>query len=104
MLISSLFWHTQGFFRYWTPKVKKWLVELSQAEAEKETKLKGILQRLVGSFCEHHNKWRQLVSATAGFPTNLVLVLKYEIQYVNILLLFEFQVSRVIYRSQLNFC
>lgn len=55
----------KGFFRYWTPKIKKHLTELSQAEAEKEAKLKSILQRLVGHFCEHHNKWRQLVSATA---------------------------------------
>ncbi|KAG9457908.1 hypothetical protein H6P81_002416 [Aristolochia fimbriata] len=55
----------KGFFRYWTPKIKELLTELSQAAAAKESKLKTILQRLVGQFCEHHIKWRQLVSTTA---------------------------------------
>ncbi|XP_050237496.1 DNA mismatch repair protein MSH6 [Mercurialis annua] len=55
----------KGFFRYWTPSIKKFLVELSQAEVEKESTLKSILQRLIVQFCEHHDKWRQLVSATA---------------------------------------
>ncbi|KAK2649644.1 hypothetical protein Ddye_017133 [Dipteronia dyeriana] len=55
----------KGLFRYWTPNIKKLLGELSQAESEKESALKSILQRLIGQFCEHHNKWRQLVSATA---------------------------------------
>ncbi|XXG53994.1 hypothetical protein AAC387_Pa03g1985 [Persea americana] len=65
----------KGFFRYWTPKIKKWLVELSQAEAEKETRFRGILQRLVGRFCEHHNKWRQLVSATAELDVLISLAI-----------------------------
>lgn len=56
----------QGFFRYWTPDIKKLVGELSQAEQEKESLLKSILQRLVCRFCEHHIKWKQLVSATAG--------------------------------------
>ncbi|KAK2970286.1 hypothetical protein RJ640_021748, partial [Escallonia rubra] len=55
----------KGFFRYWTPVIKKLLGGLSQAESEKELKLKSILQRLIGRFCEHHNMWRQLVSTTA---------------------------------------
>ncbi|XP_068662211.1 DNA mismatch repair protein MSH6 isoform X2 [Aristolochia californica] len=55
----------KGFFRYWTPKIKELLAELSQAEAAKEFKLKTILQRLIGQFCEHHIKWRQLVCTTA---------------------------------------
>ncbi|XP_042414294.1 DNA mismatch repair protein MSH6 isoform X1 [Zingiber officinale] len=55
----------KGYFRYWTPKIKKLLAELSQAEAEKESALKGILQRLIGQFSEHHTKWRQLVFVTA---------------------------------------
>ncbi|XP_043720613.1 DNA mismatch repair protein MSH6 [Telopea speciosissima] len=55
----------KGFFRYWTPKIKKLLGELSQAEAEKETKLKSILQQLIGQFCVHHIQWRQLISVTA---------------------------------------
>ncbi|XP_042476035.1 DNA mismatch repair protein MSH6 [Macadamia integrifolia] len=55
----------KGFFRYWTPKIKKLLGELSQAEAEKETKLKSILQQLIGQFCVHHIEWRQLISVTA---------------------------------------
>lgn len=58
--------YPQGYFRYWTPVIKKLLGELSQAESEKESKLKSILQRLVGRFSEHHNMWRQLVSTTAG--------------------------------------
>ena len=59
----------QGFYRYWTPYIKKLLAELSQAESEKESTLKDILQRLVGRFCEHHDKWRHLVSAIAGLST-----------------------------------
>lgn len=56
----------QGVFRYWTPTIKKLLKELSQAKSEKESALKSISQRLIGRFCEHQEKWRQLVSATAG--------------------------------------
>ncbi|KAL2556591.1 DNA mismatch repair protein MSH6 [Forsythia ovata] len=52
----------KGFFRYWTPVIKNLIGKLSQAESEKESKLKTILQRLIGKFCEHHNKWRQLIS------------------------------------------
>ncbi|KAF2304770.1 hypothetical protein GH714_037905 [Hevea brasiliensis] len=52
----------KGFYRYWTPSIKKLLGELSQSESEKESTLKSILQRLIGRFCEHHDKWRQLVS------------------------------------------
>lgn len=55
----------KGFSRYWTPVIKKLLGELSQAESEKETKLKSILQRLIERFCENHIKWRQLVSTIA---------------------------------------
>ncbi|KAL1198069.1 DNA mismatch repair protein MSH6 [Cardamine amara subsp. amara] len=55
----------KGFFRYWTPTIKKLLKELSQAKSEKELALKSISQRLIGRFCEHQEKWRQLVSATA---------------------------------------
>lgn len=40
--------------------------ELSQAETEKESKLKSILQRLIGRFCEHHSIWRELISTIAG--------------------------------------
>lgn len=40
--------------------------ELTQVEAVKESKLKCILQDLIGRFCEHHTKWRNLVSAVAG--------------------------------------
>lgn len=56
----------QGYFRYWNPVLKKLIGELSQADSEKESKLKSILQRLIGRFCEHHNKWRELVCITAG--------------------------------------
>lgn len=61
----------QGFFRYWTPAIKKLIGELSQAEAEKELKLKSILQRLIGRFCENHVKWRQMVSTIAGIDAHL---------------------------------
>ena len=73
-LPPSPFCDMQGFFGYWTPKIKKLIGELSQAESEKESKLKSILQRLVGRFSEHHNKWRQLVSTVAGtytFPLHM---------------------------------
>ncbi|OVA16806.1 DNA mismatch repair protein MutS [Macleaya cordata] len=65
----------KGFFRYWTPQIKKLLGELSQAEAEKESKLKSILQRLIGCFCEHHVRWRQLVSATAELDVLISLAI-----------------------------
>ncbi|KAH6813900.1 MUTS-like protein 6 [Perilla frutescens var. frutescens] len=55
----------KGFFRYWTPVIKHLIGELSQAESEKESKLKSILQRLIERFCENHIKWRQLVSTVA---------------------------------------
>ncbi|ESW35166.1 hypothetical protein PHAVU_001G212500 [Phaseolus vulgaris] len=55
----------KGFFRYWTPDIKIYLKELSQAELERESLLKNTLQRLIGRFCENHTKWKQLVSATA---------------------------------------
>ncbi|XP_062143527.1 DNA mismatch repair protein MSH6 [Alnus glutinosa] len=65
----------KGFFRYWTPNIKKLVGELSQAESEKESSLKSILQRLIGHFCEHHDKWRQLVSATAELDVLISLAI-----------------------------
>ncbi|XAR61404.1 hypothetical protein NMG60_11035096 [Bertholletia excelsa] len=65
----------KGFFRYWTPDIKKLIGELSQAESEKESKLKSILQRLVGRFCEHHDKWRQLVSTVAELDVLISLAI-----------------------------
>ncbi|XP_022757900.1 DNA mismatch repair protein MSH6 isoform X2 [Durio zibethinus] len=65
----------KGFFRYWTPYIKKSLGELSQAESEKETALKNILQRLLGRFCEDHNKWRQLVSTTGELDVLISLAI-----------------------------
>ncbi|KAK9055861.1 hypothetical protein SSX86_026948 [Deinandra increscens subsp. villosa] len=55
----------KGFARYWTPTIKKYIRELSEAESEKESKLKSIMQRLIGRFCEHHVSWRQLISTVA---------------------------------------
>ncbi|CAN6166912.1 unnamed protein product [Urochloa humidicola] len=55
----------KGFYRYWTPELKELISELSKAEAEKESKLKGILQNLIQLFVEHHSEWRQLVSVVA---------------------------------------
>nr|XP_011465355.1 PREDICTED: DNA mismatch repair protein MSH6 [Fragaria vesca subsp. vesca] len=65
----------KGFFRYWTPNIKKSLTELSQAESERESSLKNILQRLIGQFCEHHIKWRQLVSVTAELDVLISLAI-----------------------------
>ncbi|XP_038987619.1 DNA mismatch repair protein MSH6 isoform X2 [Phoenix dactylifera] len=65
----------KGYFRYWTPKIKEFLSEHSQAEADKESKLKGILQRLIKYFSEHHSKWRQLVSATAELDVLISLAI-----------------------------
>ena len=56
----------QGFYRYRTPVLKELILELSKAESEKESKLKGILQNLIQLFVEHHTEWRQLVSVVAG--------------------------------------
>jgi hypothetical protein len=58
----------QGFYRYWTPELKELISELSKAEAERESILKGILQNLIQLFVEHHSEWRQLVSVVAGNP------------------------------------
>ncbi|KAJ9171734.1 hypothetical protein P3X46_015053 [Hevea brasiliensis] len=65
----------KGFYRYWTPSIKKLLGELSQSESEKESTLKSILQRLIGRFCEHHDKWRQLVSTTAELDVLISLAI-----------------------------
>ncbi|BAF25050.2 Os09g0407600, partial [Oryza sativa Japonica Group] len=64
----------QGFYRYWTPEVKELISELSKAEAEKEAKLKCILQNLIQLFVEHHSKWRQLVSVVAGNSSSNVIL------------------------------
>ncbi|XVF72730.1 hypothetical protein PTKIN_Ptkin12aG0143800 [Pterospermum kingtungense] len=65
----------KGFSRYWTPYIKKSLGELSQAESEKETALRNILQRLIGRFCEDHLIWRQLVSTTAELDVLISLAI-----------------------------
>ncbi|KAK7396957.1 hypothetical protein VNO78_18120 [Psophocarpus tetragonolobus] len=65
----------KGFFRYWTPDIKTFLRELSLAQSEKESLLKSTLQRLVGRFCEHHTKWKQLVSATAELDVLISLAI-----------------------------
>ncbi|KAF8006661.1 hypothetical protein BT93_K0846 [Corymbia citriodora subsp. variegata] len=65
----------KGFFRYWTPKIKKLVSELSQAESEKEAALKSILHRLIRRFCEHQDKWRQLISSTAEIDVLISLAI-----------------------------
>ncbi|KAJ3677409.1 hypothetical protein LUZ60_003133 [Juncus effusus] len=65
----------KGYFRYWTPKIKEMLAELSEANEERENKLKGILQRLIIQFSEHHTKWRQLVSITAELDVLMSLAI-----------------------------
>lgn len=65
----------KGFFRYWNPTIKKLLGELSQAESERESKLKSILQRLIVRFCEHHDRWRKLVSAIAELDVLISLAI-----------------------------
>ncbi|BFG43493.1 hypothetical protein CerSpe_297670 [Prunus speciosa] len=65
----------KGIFRYWTPNIKKSLTELSEAETDKESSLKSILHRLIGQFCEHHLKWRQLVSVTAELDVLISLAI-----------------------------
>ncbi|KAK1369895.1 hypothetical protein POM88_035987 [Heracleum sosnowskyi] len=65
----------QGVSRYWTLPIKKFIKELSQAESEKDSKLKSILQRLIIRFCEHHDKWRQLVSTTAELDVLISLAI-----------------------------
>lgn len=64
----------KGFSRYWTPYIKKMVGELTQLEAVKESKLKCMLQDLVGRFCEHHTMWRSLVSAVAELDVLISLV------------------------------
>ncbi|KAK1281168.1 DNA mismatch repair protein MSH6 [Acorus gramineus] len=65
----------KGYFRYWTPEIKKLLTELSHAESEKESKLKSIMQRLIGHFSEYHPKWKQLVSTTAALDALISLAI-----------------------------
>ncbi|CAN6469121.1 unnamed protein product [Victoria cruziana] len=55
----------KGYFRYWTPKIRMHLGELSNAEAERESKLKSILHRFIIHFCDHHLKLRKLISVIA---------------------------------------
>ncbi|KAJ6941380.1 hypothetical protein NC651_007233 [Populus alba x Populus x berolinensis] len=72
---QKLLGDTSGFYRYWTPSIKKFLGELSQVESEKESALKSILQRLIVLFCKYHDKWRQLVSATAELDVLISLAI-----------------------------
>lgn len=65
----------KGFFRYWTPAIKNLVGQLSRAESEKDSKLKSILQRLIGRFCGDHDKWRQLVSSTAELDVLISLAI-----------------------------
>uniref|UniRef100_A0ACD5YI65 Uncharacterized protein n=1 Tax=Avena sativa TaxID=4498 RepID=A0ACD5YI65_AVESA len=65
----------KGFYRYWTPEVKQLISELSKAVADKEAILKGILQKLIHLFIEHHNKWRQLVSVVAEIDVLISLAI-----------------------------
>lgn len=81
-VLNNFVLYAQGYFRYWTPKIKKLLPELSQAEAEKESKLKGILQRLIGQFSEHHTNWRQFVFVTAGVCMPLLVCLCFVLFYI----------------------
>ncbi|KAH9320155.1 hypothetical protein KI387_021924, partial [Taxus chinensis] len=55
----------KGYRRFWTPKVKELLQELSDSQAQREASLRGILQGLVMKFCEHHHIWRDLVNVVA---------------------------------------
>ncbi|KAJ4730458.1 DNA mismatch repair protein MutS [Rhynchospora pubera] len=65
----------KGYFRYWTPKIKELLQELSRAEEEKENSMKGILHRLIQQFSENHCTWRQLVSVTAELDVLISLAI-----------------------------
>ncbi|CAN0888815.1 DNA mismatch repair protein MSH6 [Linum grandiflorum] len=65
----------KGVCRYWTPNIKKLLSELAQAESEKESALKSILQRFIGRFCQHHTKWRQVVSVVAELDVLISLAI-----------------------------
>uniref|UniRef100_A0A803M7J7 DNA mismatch repair protein n=1 Tax=Chenopodium quinoa TaxID=63459 RepID=A0A803M7J7_CHEQI len=65
----------KGFSRYWTPFIKKMVGELTQLQAVKESKLKCMLQDLVGHFCEHHTMWRSLVAAVAELDVLITLVI-----------------------------
>ncbi|KAL8142654.1 hypothetical protein V2J09_015686, partial [Rumex salicifolius] len=65
----------KGFYRYWTPQIKEMVRELSHVESEKETKLKSILQKLIGKFCEHHMRWKHLVSAVAELDVLISLAI-----------------------------
>ncbi|KAL6600784.1 hypothetical protein ACP70R_045069 [Stipagrostis hirtigluma subsp. patula] len=65
----------KGFYRYWTPELKDLISQLSKAEAEKESKLKGILQKLIQQFIEHHDEWRQLVSVVAELDVLISLAI-----------------------------
>ncbi|XP_074317650.1 DNA mismatch repair protein MSH6-like [Silene latifolia] len=65
----------KGFSRYWSPYIKKMVGELAQAEAVKESHLKGILQDLIERFCEHHTMWRRLVAVVAELDALVSLVI-----------------------------
>ncbi|KAL6130450.1 hypothetical protein ACLB2K_068829 [Fragaria x ananassa] len=90
----------KGFFRCWTPNIKKSLTELSQAESERESSPKSILQRLIGQLCEHHTKWRQLVSATAEL--DVLISLAQRPNETNALCFLVFIVSDTIFKSKIG--
>ncbi|XP_024530362.1 DNA mismatch repair protein MSH6 isoform X3 [Selaginella moellendorffii] len=55
----------KGFCRYWTPRVKELLQELSLCENEKEAALRGILQTLTKRFCDDHDHWLSAIRAVS---------------------------------------
>ncbi|KAH9626876.1 hypothetical protein KSS87_002276 [Heliosperma pusillum] len=65
----------KGFSRYWSPYIKKMVGELLQAEAVKESHLKGIMQDLIERFCKHHTMWRRLVTVIAELDALISLVI-----------------------------
>lgn len=65
----------KGFRRFWTPKVKQLLQDLTDAQAQREASLRGILQGLIRQFCEHHIIWQGLVNVVAEMDVLISLAL-----------------------------
>lgn len=65
----------KGFKRYWTPTIKQWLQELTQAEETKETVLQDIMRRIFEKFDSDYNVWLQAIQCLSLFDVFISLFL-----------------------------
>jgi DNA mismatch repair protein MSH6 len=51
----------KGFVRYWTPKIKSLLSQLTNAEERREQSLRNTMKELFRNFDNHYNAWSRAI-------------------------------------------